>query len=181
MCEENEPDSSDLLGYLDIATKFRNHALNIQLIRNVIFTGSQTVMLACYASTISKVAQASAAVAFVGIILSILWFYYYRASLYWVRYWEYRCKEVNDCVVKQLKLDNVDIFGGHPIGSKTDNPNLPTIRFDGKELKRSSIHGIIYWMPIIFGTLWLILVVVACIKCPCIKDITYIDKCGGGY
>ena len=172
----NDPAGSDLLAYLDIATKFRNHALNIQLIRNVIFTGSQTVMLACYATTIDKFPPASAAIAIFGIILSIVWFFYYRASLYWLRYWEYRCKQVNDSVVGKLKLDNVNIFRGHPIGLEKVDPDPPIIFFDGKFFERYSIHDIIYGMPVIFCILWLILVVVACIACPYIKDILCIDK-----
>jgi len=155
---QKEPTASDLLTYLDIATKFRNHEFNIQIFRNVIFTSAQTVMLACYAATVSKYSSASLAIALFGIVLSVFWFLYYRASLYWAWFWERRCRQVNDTVVEKLGLD-VNIFAGHPSGSD-DKP--PPIRFAGKTITWIPVHTVLRWTQLAFGVLWLLLVVVAC-------------------
>jgi hypothetical protein len=75
---------TDLLDYLNIAVNFRNHEFNIQMLRNVVFTGTQTVILGCYAATIQRYSLSALVIALFGIALSIIWWLYYRASLYWL-------------------------------------------------------------------------------------------------
>ncbi|MBN2131930.1 MAG: hypothetical protein JW741_20685 [Sedimentisphaerales bacterium] len=155
-----KPSSSDLLAYLDIALKFRNHEFNIQILRNVIFTGSQAVLLACYAATITERPMCSLAIGAFGIVCSVCWWLYYRASLYWVRFWEYRCKMINDGVVNTLGLEAVDIFKEHPIGSRVKEP-LPTIWFGGEPVYPKAVSKIVQSTQVAFFVLWLALAVMA--------------------
>jgi hypothetical protein len=154
-----EPTKSDLLTYLDIATKFRNHEFNIQMLRNMIFTGFQAVMIVCYTATVDTYPLASLAIALFGITLSALWFLYYGASIYWVRFWEHRCRCVNDNIVEKLGLD-VNIFAGHPIGEE-DNKPPPPIKYAGKTITWISIHKVIRWTQLVLCLLWMFLIVAA--------------------
>ncbi|TKJ41797.1 hypothetical protein CEE37_04305 [candidate division LCP-89 bacterium B3_LCP] len=154
---KNEMMKSHLMSYLDIATKFRNHEFNIQMLRNVVFTGVQTVLLACYAATIGKHTESSLAIACFGILMSSIWFFYYRSSLYWGRYWEFRCRQVNDKAVKELGL-GINIFKGHPVGKKQNK--IPSIMHGGRIYKPRDVHGVLLSVPIFSGFLWIILAAV---------------------
>jgi hypothetical protein len=126
-----EPKSGDYIAYLDIAAKFRTHEFNIQVLRNVAFSGGQAILLACYAATISNFQFFSLLISAFGILLSILWFFYYRGSMYWAWYWELRCREITDEVIKKINFD-LNLFHDHPIG--TDKEPAPLF-FAGKKIK----------------------------------------------
>lgn len=148
----------DLLKYLEIATQFRNHEFNIQILRMAVFSGSLAVLLVCYAATLNKCNWCSAGIAFFGAALTVLWTLYYRASLYWTWFWEFRCRQVNDHVVAKLDLE-VNIFERHPIGAH--NKNQPAIIMRGKELKYKDVPYIIICAQALFCILWLMLGIVA--------------------
>ncbi|HUW57914.1 MAG TPA: hypothetical protein VMZ92_14835 [Planctomycetota bacterium] len=154
------PKAEDLLKYLDIATKFRNHEFNIQMLRNVVFTGSHAVLLACYAATITNDYPGPAlGLALFGGLLSFLWWCYYRGSLYWARYWEYHCRQINDEVVSLLNAD-VDLFKGHPAGERSKEPP-PNVYYAGKEIRHSGVHRWLYAVHAATFVLWLVLAIAA--------------------
>jgi hypothetical protein len=149
----NEDECNALINFFDITVKLRNHEFNIQMLRNVTFTGTQAVLLACYAAVIIKNTQAAFAIAGFGFIFALLWVLYYRASLYWARYWELKCKETYDELKESLSLE-VDLFKGHPIGN-IENP--PDLVFGGKKIKYRSVHQIIRFTQVAFCVFWLAL------------------------
>ncbi|MBU0691149.1 hypothetical protein KKH18_04965 [bacterium] len=150
---------SDLLAHLDIAAKFRNHEFNIQFTRNVVFTGSQAVMLACYAATITGFPWSSLVLAVIGIFFASLGYRYYRAGLYWARFWENRCRQVYDSVANELKFD-VNIFEGHPSG-QAEFVSRPVIKYAGKSVSWGSVHNLISYTQILFLVMWIFLAGVA--------------------
>jgi hypothetical protein len=156
---ETKPDVANLLGYLNIAANFRNHEFNIQMLRNAIFTGTQAITLGCYAATIQRYSLSALVIAFFGgVVLSIIWWLYYRASLYWARFWECRCREVNDKVVTTLG-SGVNIFAEHPAGA---DEKAPPIKFGGRTIKyRGSVRNILMAVPIVFCFLWVGLAIAA--------------------
>jgi len=159
MAEPNadQPPSSDLLAYLDLAAKFRSHEFNIQIARTVIFTGAQGVLLACYAAAVYRSRIAATVLATFGVVLTVFWCFYYRASLYWVRYWENRCREVNDLVVRRLGLQDVSIFRGHPAGSD-EQKTPPVMKYGGGQpVRYSSVSKIIRAVLVVFPVLWAVL------------------------
>ena len=154
--ETSGPKTDDLLRYLDVATKFRNHEFNIQILRNALFTGSHAVLLACYAGTITNHPPfAALVVAVFGVALSILWWLYYRASLYWARYWEDHCKQINDKLVPLLNA-GVDLFAGQPAGQKSKTP-LPVAWYGGKPITHWSVHWCLRAVQVACCVLWLVL------------------------
>jgi hypothetical protein len=156
--DEAKSDVTDLLDYLNIAVNFRNHEFNIQMLRNVVFTGTQTVILGCYAATIQRYSLSALVIALFGIALSIIWWLYYRASLYWAWFWECRCREVNDKVVTTLG-SGVNIFAEHPAGA---DEKAPPIKFGGRTIKyRGPVHNILMAVPIVFCFLWVGLAIAA--------------------
>jgi hypothetical protein len=156
--DEIKLDAASLLGYLNVAANFRNHEFNIQMLRNAVFTGTQAIALACYAAMIQRYSLSALVIAVFGVALSIIWWRYYRASLYWARFWEWRCREVNDQVVTTLGLD-VNIFAEHPIGID-DKP--PPLKYGRRTIKYlGSMHDILILVPITFGLLWVGLVIIA--------------------
>ncbi len=119
--KKTKPDTNGLFRYLEIATKFRNQELNVQLFRNAIFTGLHTILFACYAALVSKHNISAVAITVFGIILSVLGYFYYRAATYWVRFWEQRCRDINDMVREKVDL-KVDLFAGHQVGKDERHP-----------------------------------------------------------
>lgn len=152
------PDPSSLLGYLNVAANFRNHEFNIQMLRNAVFTGTQGIILGCYAATIQRHALSALLIALLGVMLSTIW-WYYRASLYWVRFWECRCREVNDRVVTILALKDMNIFAGHPAGADQTQP--PPCKYGGRTIKHSSVHAVLKVVPIAFWLLYVGLAIAA--------------------
>lgn len=152
----NEQDNTnlsprDLLMYLDIAVKFRNHESNIQLLRNAIFTGLQAFLLACYGALVSGNVVAAFFVAFFGLILSVLWFRYYSASVYWYRFWEQRCNQINDYVKSEIPL-KVGLFDGHPVNDAVKE--APEIFYGKSTIRYHSIHAILKILLIMVLGLW---------------------------
>jgi hypothetical protein len=143
------------MAYLDIATKFRNNEFYIQMLRNMMFTGAQALMLICYTTTLDKHRIGALATAGFGVILSVLWWLYYRSSLYWAWYWEWRCREVNDKIVDVLDL-GVNIFTGHPSGCNEKKPM--SFKFGGRTIsEHQPVHRILQTTQIAFCALWLLL------------------------
>ncbi len=150
-----EPSSSDMLAYLDIAVKFRNHEFNIQILRNAVFTGSHAVLLVSYAAIIADYPFAGFAIALFGILFSVFWLRYYRASVYWAWYWEQRCRMVNDSVCEKLGLE-VNIFESHPAGA---SQKPPAFEYGGKQITYIPVHNVLRWTQILFFVLWIVLAV----------------------
>lgn len=154
-----EVSTDDLLSYLGTATAFRNHEFNIQMLRNVVFTGTQAILLAVYAATIDKVNLCAAIVAGFGMGLAMFWRSYYQASLYWVRFWESRCRDVNDLVVSRLGISQVDIFRDHP--ANNEHPHVPDVLYRGYRLQYVSVSKVVRKTMAVFPVLWAALVVAA--------------------
>ena len=131
------------------------------MIRNVVFTGSQAIILVCYIGTIGEQRLLAFGIALFGIVLSIIWRAYYRASLYWAWFWEYRCRQINDRLVDLLGLD-VDLFAGHPAGKYVKEP--PSFMFGGRMITHTEIHRTLKAVPVAFFFLWLVLAIAACIS-----------------
>lgn len=158
--DEIKLDAASLLGYLNVAANFRNHEFNIQMLRNAVFTGTQAIALGCYAAVIQRYSLSALVIAVFGVALSIIWWRYYRASLYWTWFWEWRCRKVNDQVVTTLGLLDVNIFAEHPVGVDVEAP--PPFKFGGRTIKYlGSVQDILMVVPIVFGLLWVGLVIVA--------------------
>lgn len=161
-----------LLRYLDIATKFRNHEFNIQMIRNFIFTGAEAGLFGSLIATNTQNIFIPFFISLFGILLTMLWYYYYRGAKFWAWYWEWRCRQVNDLVVDKLKID-VNIFKNHPSGS-TDK-NIPSFFYFGKNIKHVQVHKVIQLTQLLFVLVWFAMTLffgyVILIKKFCVTDV----------
>ena len=68
---ERQPSTNELFSYFQTAVTFRHHEFNIQMLRNVIFTGTQAVLLAVYAAILENVGLCAAIVAAFGLGFTI--------------------------------------------------------------------------------------------------------------
>jgi hypothetical protein len=153
MENEVKPTSDDLMSYLGVAVNFRNHELNIQLLRNVVYTGAQGVFLIAYARTLGASPVCNLGIGVFGLTLSILWCLYYRASVYWVRYWEAQCRKVNDYVVSALGI-GVNIFDDHHANT-TEKPK--PCMYAGKTITYFPVHKTLRFTQLGFCLLWIFL------------------------
>ncbi len=111
----------------------------------------------CYAATVKQQPLCSLAIALFGIISSVFWFFYYRASIYWIWFWENRCREVNDKIVSLFGFP-FDIFAGHPVGS--DERPAP-LKFAGRRISWIPVHSVLRLAQLIFCFMWIILLITA--------------------
>jgi hypothetical protein len=148
--------AEDLRTYLDIATRFRNHEFNIQMLRNAVFTGMQAILLAGFATAADKHFVVSCSISAFGIFFTVIWWLYYRSSLYWAWFWEIRCFEVNDAFLKNSEID-VNIFAEHPANSDKKQP--PDLKFGGKTIKYTRVHNFMQLIQIGLGILWIVIFV----------------------
>jgi hypothetical protein len=149
----NKLSFSELLTYLDIATKYRNHEFNIQMVRNAIYTGFNIVLITVYANNVRKEDYLFLLVALFGISFTILWYIYYKSSQYWTWYWEEKCRKINDYIVSSFQIYNIDLFQNHLVGKNIKHP--PAFIYGGKKIKYIGVHKIIKITQILFLILWI--------------------------
>jgi len=155
---QGHTDRSSALRYLEIASRFRQHEFAMQMLRNAVFTGFQAVLLGSYAATIAKTQLAGAAIAGFGVALAALWWFAFRGSLYWCRFWEVRCREINDYVLTLSSIE-ANLFEGHPAGASGSKP--PTVRYNGRRVRYTSSQKALKLVPLAFAFLWLALLAVS--------------------
>lgn len=96
---------NNLLTYLNIAMQFRNHEFKIQLIRSTIFGGILAGLLVAYGTIVGKFPLAALVILLFGIVILRIWKKYVESSYYWTRFWEQRCRAVNDKIMNVLDPD----------------------------------------------------------------------------
>ncbi|MCX2718763.1 RipA family octameric membrane protein [Lentiprolixibacter aurantiacus] len=149
--KSNNNETENLRAYLDVGIRLRNNELNIQMIRNAIFTGVQVVLVGSFIAFKDLTLILELIISAFGILISISWILYYKSSLFWVRYWEERTSKVNDAFLELAEID-VNLFNKHPASGSYEEPL--SVEYGGKTLEYSSVHSPIKIAQIGFLVLW---------------------------